>query len=51
MKLTRNLAFFLLGAWMILNALISMIHLSFSGLSLLMSILALVAGILLIVGK
>lgn len=51
MKLSRNLAFFLLGAWMILNSLISMIHLSFSGLSLLMAILALAAGVLLIVGK
>lgn len=51
MKLSRNLAFFLLGAWLILHGLISIIHLSFSGLDLLMSILALVAGILLIVGK
>jgi hypothetical protein len=51
MKLTRNLAFLLLGAWLILNGLISMVHLNFSVLSLLMSILAMVAGILLIVGK
>jgi hypothetical protein len=41
----------LLGLWLILNALISMIHLSFSGLSLLMSILALVAGVLIIIGR
>ena len=41
----------LLGVWLILNALISMIHLSFSGLSLLMSILALVAGLLIIIGR
>ncbi|HEU5465609.1 MAG TPA: hypothetical protein VI159_07275 [Gemmatimonadales bacterium] len=51
MKLSRNLAFFLLGAWLILNGLISMIHLSFSGLSLIMSILAVAAGALLIIGK
>lgn len=51
MKLSRNLAFLLLGAWLILNALISMIHLSFSGLNIIMSILALAAGVLLIVGK
>jgi hypothetical protein len=51
MKLSRNLAFFLLGAWLILNGLISMVHLSFSGLNVIMSILALVAGALLIIGK
>lgn len=51
MKLSRNLAFFLLGAWLILNGLISMIHLSFSGLGLIMSILAVAAGALLIIGK
>ena len=51
MKLSRNLAFFLLGAWLILNGLITMIHLSFSGLGLIMSILAVAAGALLIIGK
>lgn len=51
MKLSRNMAFFLLGAWLILNGLMSIIHLSFSGLSLILSILALAAGVLLIVGK
>ena len=50
MKL-KSLGNLLLGAWLILTGLISMIHLSFSGLSLLMSILALVAGICVIIAK
>lgn len=51
MKITRNLGFLLLGAWLILDGLMSLVHLSFSGLSLLMAILALAAGALMIIGK
>lgn len=51
MKITRNLGFLLLGAWLILDGLTSLVHLSFSGLSLLMAILALAAGALMIIGK
>jgi hypothetical protein len=51
MKLTKSLGMLLLGAWLILTGLIGLAHLSFSGLWLLMAILALAAGVLIIVGK
>ena len=44
MKLTKNLGMLLLGIWLILNGLIPLLHLSFSGLSTLMAILAIAAG-------
>ena len=51
MKLTKSLGMLLLGAWLILTGFIGLAHLSFSGLWLLMAILALAAGVLIIVGK
>lgn len=48
---TKSLGTLLLGAWLILTGLIGLAHLSFSGLWLLMAILALAAGVLIIVGK
>jgi hypothetical protein len=51
MKLTKSLGTLCLGAWLILTGLIGVVQLSFSGLWLLMGILALVTGFLLIVGK
>lgn len=47
----KSLGMLLLGAWLILTGLINLAHLSFSGLSLMMAVLALVAGILLIAGR
>ncbi len=47
----KSLGMLLLGGWLILTGLISLAHLSFSGLSLIMAVLALGAGVLLIVGK
>jgi hypothetical protein len=51
MKTTKNLGLFLLGAWLILTGLEQLVHLNVSGLWLIMAILALAAGILIIVGK
>jgi hypothetical protein len=51
MKLNRNLGTLLLGIWLVLTGLISLVHLSFSGLGTIMSVLALVAGFLIIVGR
>ncbi len=51
MKTTKNLGMLLLGAWLILTGLEQLAHLSFSGLWLIMAILALAAGLLIIVGK
>jgi hypothetical protein len=51
MKSTKNFGMLLLGAWLILTGLEQLAHLSFSGLWLIMAILALGAGILIVVGR
>ncbi len=51
MKLTKNLGMFLLGIWLILSGLIPLLHLSFSALGLLMTILAIAAGVLILLGR
>lgn len=51
MKLTRNVGMLLLGVWLILSGLVPLLHLSFSGLGAVMAILAVAAGILVIVGR
>ena len=51
LKLNRNLGMLLLGVWLILNGLISLLSLSFSGLGTLMALLALVAGLLIRMGR
>jgi len=51
MKLTRNLGLLLLAAWLILTGLIPLLNLSVSGLGTLMAILAIAAGILIVVGR
>ncbi len=51
MKLNRNVGLQLLGVWLILNGLIPMLDLSFSGLGTIMMALAIASGILIIVGK
>ena len=49
MKITRNLGMLLLAAWLILTGLIPLLKLSFSGL--VMAILAIAAGVLIVVGR
>jgi hypothetical protein len=44
MKLTKNIGMLLLGIWLILNGLIPLLNLYFSGLSTIMAILAIAAG-------
>jgi len=41
----------LLAAWLILTGLIPLLHLSFSGLGTVMAILAIAAGVLIVVGR
>jgi len=41
----------LLAAWLILTGLIPLLHLSFSGLGTVMYILAIAAGVLIVVGR
>ena len=51
MKLTRNVGMLLLAAWLVLTGLIPLLNLSFSGLSTVMAILAIAAGVLILVGR
>jgi hypothetical protein len=51
MKMTRSLGMMLLGIWLVLTGIIPLLNLSFSGLSLLMAILALAAGVAILIGR
>ena len=51
MKLTRNIGMLLLAVWLILTGLIPLLNLSFSGLGTVMALLAIAAGILIVVGR
>jgi len=51
MKLTSNIGMLLLAVWLILTGLIPLLNFSFSGLSAVMAILAIAAGILIVVGR
>ena len=51
LKLTRKLGMILLGIWLILSGLIAILNLSFTGLSIIMGILAIAAGILLLLER
>lgn len=51
MKLTRNVGMLLLAAWLILTGLVPLLNLSFSGLGTLMAVLAIAAGVLIVVGR
>ncbi len=51
MKMTRNIGMLLLAVWLILTGLIPLLNLSFSGLGTVMAVLAVAAGILIVVGR
>jgi hypothetical protein len=51
MKGTRNLGMLLLAAWLVMTGLIPLLNLSFSGLGTVMAILAIAAGVLIVVGR
>jgi hypothetical protein len=51
MKLTKNLGMLLLSIWLILNGLIALLSFSFEGLPLIMAILAIAAGVFILVGR
>lgn len=51
MKLSRNMGMLLLAVWLILTGLIPLLNLSFSGLGSVMAILAIAAGVLLLIGR
>jgi hypothetical protein len=49
--LTRNLGMLLLAIWLILTGLMPLLNLSFSGAGTIMGILAIAAGVLILVGR
>jgi hypothetical protein len=51
MRLTKNLGMLLLAIWLILGGLIPLLNLSFSGSGTLMAILAIAAGVLILIGR
>jgi hypothetical protein len=51
LKLNRNFGMICLSAWLILSGLIPVLSLSFNGLGTLMAILAIAAGVLILIGK
>jgi hypothetical protein len=51
MKLPRNLGTLLLAIWLILSGLISLLGLSFPYSGLILALIAIVAGILLLLGR
>ena len=51
MRLTRNIGMLLLAIWLILTGLIPLLNLRFSGLEMVMAILAIAAGVLIVVGR
>ena len=50
-NLTKNIGMLLLAIWLILSGLIPLLSLSFSGLGMLMAILALAAGVCILIGR
>jgi hypothetical protein len=51
MKLTKNIGMLLLGAWLILSGLMPLLNFGFSGLGMIMAVLALAAGVLILLGR
>ena len=48
---TKNIGFLLLAIWLIVSGLITLAGLTFSGLPLLMGVLAIAAGICILLGR
>jgi hypothetical protein len=51
MKMTRNIGMLLLALWLVLTGLIPLLSLSFSGLGVVMAVLAIAAGVLIALGR
>ena len=49
--MTKNIGMILLSIWLILSGLIPLLSLSFTGLGMLMAILAIAAGVLILIGR
>jgi uncharacterized membrane protein HdeD (DUF308 family) len=51
MTVPRSVGMILLAIWLILTGLIALFNLAFAGVSIIMGLLALVAGILILIGR
>jgi hypothetical protein len=50
-KMTKGLGMLLLGIWLILTGLIPLLKLNFSGFPVIMDVLAIAAGVLVLLGR
>ena len=51
MNITKNVGMLLLSLWLIVTGIIPLVKLSFNGLPIVMAILAIVAGVLIAIGR
>ena len=51
MRLTRNTGMLLLGIWLILTGLLQVVSISIPGIGSILALLAIVAGILILIGR
>jgi len=51
MRLTRNMGMLLLGIWLILTGLLQVVSISIPGIGSILALLAIVAGILILIGR
>ena len=51
MRLTRNVGMLLLAIWLIITGAVPLLNLSFSGINEIMAVLAIAAGVLILVGR
>jgi len=51
MVLTRNVGMLLLGIWLILTGLLQIASISIAGIGIIMALLAIIAGILILMGR
>ena len=51
MKLTKNLGMLLLGAWLIITGLLQVVNFNMPGDGMIMAVLAIAAGVLIVLGR
>jgi hypothetical protein len=51
MKVTRSIGMLLLSIWLILTGLLEVVNFSFTGLGIIMAILAIAAGVFILLGR
>ena len=51
MRVTKSIAMLLLSIWLILTGLLTLVKFSFTGLDIIMAILAIAAGVFILIGR